>query len=129
MVKKMILFIEDDLPTIDVYKTALEQASFEVEPIILGQEAIRRVEEIEKGEAKMPDLVLLDLILPDMNGIEILEKIRKQKKTKDLLVFILTNYTNRELEEKGLSLKSEKYLLKTDYAPSKLVELIKKELS
>ena len=127
--KKTILFIEDDLPTIDVYKTALEQADFEVSPILLGQEAIRKIEEIEKGETKMPDLVLLDLILPDMNGIEILDKIRKQEKTKNLLVFILTNYTNRELKEKGFLLKSEKYLLKTDYAPSKLVELIKKELS
>ena len=125
----MILFIEDDLATIDVYKTALEEAGFEVEPILLGQEAIRRVEEIEKGEAKMPDLVLLDLILPDINGVEILEKIRKQEKTKDILVFILTNLTDKQLEEKELLLKRERYLLKTDYPPSKLVGLIKKELS
>lgn len=128
MAKKLILFIEDDLATIDVYKTALEQAGFEVNSIILGQDAVKIIEEIEKGQAKMPDLVLLDLVLPDMDGIEILERIRKQEKTKELRVFILTNFTNKELEEKGLMLKSERYLLKTDYAPSKLVELIKKEL-
>ncbi len=127
-IKKTILFVEDDLPTIDVYKTALEEADFIVEPMLLGQEAIRRIKEIEKGEAKKPDLVLLDLILPDVNGIEVLEEIRKHKETKDLLVFILSNYTDKELEKRGFLLKTERYLLKTEYAPRELVKLIKKEL-
>jgi len=126
--KKKILFIEDDLPTIDVYKTALEKAGFDIDPILLGGEAIRRMQEIDKGEAEKPDLVLLDLILPDINGIEVLEKIRKYKKTKDLRVLILTNYTDGELKQKGLQLKSEKYLLKTDYTPTQMVKIIKKEL-
>ncbi len=126
--KKTILFIEDDLPTIDVYKTALEKAGFDVDPMLLGEEAIRRIKEIEQGKAKKPDLVLLDLALPDINGIEVLEEIRKQKKTKDMLVFILTNYTNKELEEKGLLLKVERYIIKTDYTPGELVKVIKKEL-
>lgn len=125
--KKTILFIEDDLPTIDVYKTALEKAGFDVDPMLLGEEAIRKIKEIEQGKAKKPNLVLLDLALPDINGIEVLEEIRKQKKTKDMLVFILTNYTNKELEQRGLFFKAEKYLLKTDYTPRELVELIKKE--
>ncbi len=126
--KKTILFVEDDLPTIDVYKTALEEADFIVEPMLLGQEAIRRIKEIDRGEEKKPDLVLLDIILPDVNGIEVLEEIRKHKETKDLLVFILSNYTDKELEKRGLLLKTERYLLKTDYAPRELVKLIKKEL-
>jgi len=128
MAKKLILFIEDDLATIDVYKTALEGAGFEVRSIILGQDALKAMEGIEKGQSRTPDLVLLDLILLDMEGMEILKKIREQKKTEKLRVFILTNFTNKELEEKGLTLKSERYLLKTDYIPSKLVELLKKEL-
>lgn len=123
--KKMILFVEDDLATIDVYRTALERAGFDVDPIMLGEEVIRRIGEIEKGEAKMPDLVLLDLILPDMNGIEILDKIRKGKKIKDIKVLILTNYTDVELEQRGMKLNAEKYLLKTDYTPSQLVKIIK----
>lgn len=126
--KKTILFIEDDLPTIDVYKTALEKAGFDVDPMLLGEEAIRKIKEIEQGKAKKPDLVLLDLALPDINGIEVLEEIRRQKKTKDMLVFILTNYTNKELEEKGLLLKVERYIIKTDYTPGELVKVIKKEL-
>ncbi len=126
--KKTILFVEDDLPTIDVYKTALEEADFIVEPMLLGQEAIRRIKEIDRGEENKPDLVLLDIILPDVNGIEVLEEIRKHKETKDLLVFILSNYTDKELEKRGFLLKTERYLLKTEYAPRELVKLIKKEL-
>ncbi len=126
--RKIILFIEDDLPTIDVYKTALEKAGFDVDPMLLGGEAIRKIKEIEQGKAKKPDLVLLDLLLPDMNGMEVLKEIRKQKKTKDIPVFILTNYTDEKLKEKGLFFKAEQYLLKTKYTPSKLAELVKKEL-
>ncbi len=125
--KKRILFVEDDIATIDVYKIALESAGFDVDPMLLGGEAIRRIEEIDKGEAEKPDLVLLDLLLPDMNGIEVLEEIRKRENTKNMPVLILTNYSSKELETRGLLLKAEKYLLKTDYPPSKLVEFIKKE--
>lgn len=127
--KKTILFVEDDIATIDVYKTALEAAGFDVDPMLLGEEAIRKIKEIEEGEAKKPDLILLDLLLPDMNGIEVLEELKKHEKTKDVPVLILTNYSSEELEKRGLSLKAEKYLLKTDYPPSKLVELVKKELA
>jgi len=126
---KTILFVEDDLPTIEVYKTALENAGFEVEAMLLGEEAIRKIKEIEKGEAKKPDLVLLDLILPGINGIDVLEEIRGNEKTKDMPVFILTNYTDEELKKKGFLLKTEQYLLKTSYAPRELVEIVKDRLA
>lgn len=126
---KKILFIEDDMATIEVYKTALVEAGFEVLPILFGKEAIKRIEEIDRGESEKPDLVLLDLILPDINGLDVLEEIRKHKKTKDIKVFILSNYTDKQLEERGLRLKTEKYLLKIDYTPSQLVELVRKELA
>ncbi len=126
--EKTILIIEDDMPTIDVYRMALKEAKFEVEIITWGGEAIERINKIKQGKAKKPDLVLLDLILPDMNGIEILEEIRRYEETKDLPVFILTNYTSRELEKMGYDLKVERYLLKTDFVPRQIVKLIKERL-
>jgi len=126
--KKKILLIEDDIPTIDVYKTGIEEAGFDVDPILTGEEAVRKMEEIDENPKEKPDLILLDIVLPDMNGIEVLEKIRSFKNTKDIRVLILSNYSNKDLEKKGLLLRSEKYLMKTDYPPSALVELLKKEL-
>ena len=125
---KKILLIEDDLATIEVYETIFKKAGFEVEVIKWGEEALNRVKEIEENKFPKPDVVLLDLILPDINGIEVLKEIRKNEKTKDLLVFILTNYTDVQLEKMGYSLGSERYLLKTDYTPSQLIEIIEKSL-
>jgi len=120
--KKLILFIEDDLPTVEVYKTALEHAGFKVETALSGNDGVRKI------KAKMPDLVLLDFLLPDITGMEVLEEIRKQKGAKDIPILILTNYTDKKLGEKGLFLKNEKYLLKAKHTPTELVERVKKEL-
>ena len=122
------MLIEDDLATIEVYETIFKKAGFEVEVIKWGEEALNRVKEIEENKFPKPDVVLLDLILPDINGIGVLKEIRKNEKTKDLLVFILTNYTDVQLEKMGYSLGSERYLLKTDYTPSRLIEIIEKSL-
>lgn len=126
--KKKILLIEDDIATIDVYRRALEQAGFDVDPIVSGQEAIRFFEEADKDPDKKPDIVLLDILLLDMNGIDILKKIRELENIKDLKVLILTNYSSKELEKKGVFLKTEKYLLKTENKPSDLVKIVKEEL-
>ena len=76
----------------------------------------------------MPDLILLDFLLPDIDGMEVLKEIRAQKDAKDIPIFILTNYTDEKLGQKGLFLKNEKYLLKTKHIPRELVEKVRKEL-
>jgi len=125
--KKTIMVVEDDMPTIDVYKTAFGIAGFNIEIASWGEEAIKMLKEAAKA-GKKPDLVLLDLILPDMNGLQILKEIRKDEKLKDLSVFILTNYTSQELTKMGYDLDAERYLTKTDYPPSRLISLIKERI-
>lgn len=124
----MILFIEDDLATIDVYETVLKKACFGIETIKWGEEALNKVRKIKEGKTERPDLVLLDLILPDINGIRVLEEIRNYEETKDIPVFVLTNYADERLEKMGYDLKAERYLLKTEFNPRELVEIIKEEL-
>lgn len=125
---KLILLIEDDTSIIDIFKTALTVNGFEVEVITMGKDAIDKMARLDKGEDKKPDLVLLDLILPDINGIEILEGIRKKANIKDLPVYIMTNYSDPELEKIGNKLKAEKYVLKTECTPKKLVDMVKERL-
>ena len=126
--KKQILFIEDDHSTMEVYQISLEQAGFEVIPIFSGEDALEKIKEIVQGKAERPDLVLLDYMLSGVDGFEVLGKIRKNPKTKDLKVFITTNYSVAELKLKNKFIDGETFILKADYPPSKLIELIKKGL-
>ena len=126
--KKRILFVEDDIPTIDVYGTALKKAGFEVETISFGQEAKERVGLIKVGKALRPDVVLLDLLLPDINGVEVLKEIRSHAETRDILVFILTNHTDQDPDRMGHEVKPDAFLLKTDYTPQKLIAFLKERI-
>lgn len=116
------------MATIELYKTFLNKADFSVETIRWGEEAIKKIDRIRRREDEKPNLVLLDLILPDINGIKVLEEIRRHKETEDLPVFILTNYSDAQLEKMGRNLRSERYILKTDYTPKQFIKIIKEKL-
>jgi two-component system alkaline phosphatase synthesis response regulator PhoP len=123
--KKTILLVEDEPQIVEIYQIALKAAGFEVESIIMGGDAIEKVKKIRSGQLKKPDLILLDLILPDINGLEVLQEIRKYEETKNLSVIILTNYGDAELEKNGYDLGIEQYLVKAQYTPTQLAALIK----
>lgn len=128
--QKSILWVEDDQQLIDLYTETLKAAgNFTVEFMKLGRLAIDRIKEIEQGKAEKPDLIMLDLLLPDINGDKILEEIRKTPSTKDIPVFILTNYGGEQMETKlTQDLDAEKYLIKTEWGPLKLIPLIKEAM-
>jgi len=120
---KRILLVEDDTFLIDIYTTKLKESGFSVEIAIDGDEALRKMR-----EKKKPDLLLLDIVLPRIDGWEILEKIKTELKLKDLKIIILSNLGQKEEVEKGLKLGATKYLIKAHYTPSEIVEEIKKVL-
>lgn len=115
---------------IDLYTEIIRNMpDFSVEFMKLGKPAIDRIKEIEAGKAEKPDLVMLDLLLPDISGDKILEEIKKTLSTKDVPVYILTNYGGDQVENKMTKkLNAEKYLIKTEWGPTKLMSLIKKVL-
>jgi CheY-like chemotaxis protein len=117
---KKILLVEDDPFLIDLYTTKLEQEGFSVEVSNDGEDCFRRIKE------NIPDLVLLDIVLPNVDGWEILQKIRNDEKFKDLKIVILSNLNQKEEIEKGLKFNVEKYLVKAHYTPTEVVEEVKK---
>lgn len=126
--KTKILLIEDDPTAIAIYEKVLQQAGFYVETATTGEEGMERLLEIKEGRKEMPDLVILDLILPDMNGIKIFEKARQEQATKDIPFFILTNYISQEMKKIGDEFKVEKYIVKTNTTPSEVVKVAKEYL-
>lgn len=126
--KPKILLIEDETMAIEIYESVLKRAGFNVDTLMLGKDALERLNEIKEGKKEKPDLVLLDLILPDANGMDILETAKKEKETKDIPFFILTNYVALETKRVGKKLGAEKCIVKTDITPAELIMTIKKHL-
>lgn len=113
---KKILLVEDDPLLLDIYTTKLKQSGFQVSVVEQGEKTLAAI------ESERPDLVLLDIVLPHMDGWEILRQVRAQEKLKAIPIVILSNLGQKEEIEKGLSLGADKYLIKAHYTPSEIVE-------
>jgi len=116
---KKILLVEDDPFLIDIYTTKLKKVGFEVCVSRDGESALQLIEK------ERPDLVLLDIVLPHIDGWEILRKIKNNEKLKDIKIIILSNLGQKHEVEKGLKLGATKYLIKAHYTPTQIVEEIK----
>lgn len=119
---KSILLVEDDPFLVDIYTTKLKETGFEVEVANDGEEALRKIEE------KKPDLMLLDIVLPKIDGWETLKRIKENKEFEDLKVVILSNLYQKSEIEKGLKFGAIKYLIKAHFTPSEIIKEVKKIL-
>lgn len=119
---KTILLVEDDPFMIDIYATKLKEVGFGVESAINGEEALKKIKE------KKPDLLILDIVLPEITGFEFLKKIKSIPQFEDLPVIILSNLGQKKEVEKGLKLGAIKYLIKAHYTPSEVAKEIKEIL-
>lgn len=115
--KKKIAVVEDDPFLSKAFFLKLSNAGFEVFSVKDGLEAI----DIIKKE--LPDIILLDLMLPHRSGFEILADIKSDEKLKNIPVLILSNLGQEEEKERGLKMGAKEYLVKTDI---KLEEVVKK---
>lgn len=127
--KPKILIIEDDNLIVALFKESFIGAGLDVEILGDGEKTMQKLERIRKGENEKPDLVLLDMILPDMNGIEILKEARKYPETKDLKIYALTNYSSTESNDALTKEGIDKILIKSQYNLGDLVKIIEEATS
>lgn len=118
--KNNILVIEDDIFLADLYKTKFTLEGYNVFVAYDGEKGLDAVKK------KMPDVILLDLVLPKLGGFEVLEKIKSSKKTQNIPVILLTNLSQKADVDKGLKMGAEDYLIKAHFMPSEVVAKIKK---
>jgi len=122
--KQRILIIEDYAVLARMYQNKLRADGFEVEVALDGEEGERMIKELK------PDLVLLDIMLPKKDGLEVLEEVKKAPETAHIPVILLTNLGGpSETIERGLQLGAVAYLVKAKYAPRQVINLIKETLS
>lgn len=121
--KASILLVEDDSFISGMYQTKLKNMGYGVEVASDGEAAASRI-----AQDPLPDLVLLDVVLPKKDGFEILEELRANARTKDLAVILLTNLGQKPDVERGVKLGADDYIIKAHYTPSEVMEKVEKVL-
>jgi DNA-binding response OmpR family regulator len=116
--KKTILLVEDDAFVSDIYQTKLGQEGFLVLVAENGIEAMKKLEE------KSPDAVLLDIVMPYMDGMEVLKKMKDRKEWQNIPVILLTNLSDKEKVEEGLDMGASDYLIKSHFTPAEVVSKV-----
>ncbi|PIR13808.1 response regulator [Candidatus Falkowbacteria bacterium CG11_big_fil_rev_8_21_14_0_20_39_10] len=114
-----ILLIEDDPFLLNMYTTKFELENFKVVTAEDGEKGLKLASQ------ELPDIVLLDIMLPKMDGYEVLKALKADEKTKAIPVILLTNLSQKDEVKQGMTLGAEDYLIKAHFMPSEVVKKIK----
>lgn len=116
---KKILIIEDDKFLRELIVKKLTKENYDVSEAMDGEEGVKKAKE------EKPDLILLDLILPGIDGFEVLARIKEDPALTPAPVIILSNLGQKEDVERGLELGAVDYLIKAHFTPGEIIEKIR----
>jgi len=119
---KKVVLVEDNPFLIDIYTTKFKEVGFDVKVANDGEIVLDLLNK------EKPDILILDIVLPNISGWELLKEIRKNEQFKDLPIIIFSNLGEKQQVEKGINLGAVRYLIKAQYTPSEIVEEVKKIL-
>ncbi|MDD4831179.1 MAG: response regulator [Candidatus Pacebacteria bacterium] len=120
MPKLKILVVEDEQILAEMYQDKFKKEGFEVIAAKDGKEGIKMMRE------QKPALVLLDILLPNENGIDFLKKQKKDPKLSSIPIIVFSNFDDPETKKETLDLGVKEYLIKSNHNPREIVEQIKK---
>ena len=120
--KKKILLVEDDAMISSIYKAKFEADGFEVLVAVDG------INGLELAKKEKPTIIILDVILPGLDGFSVLEEIKKDKALKTIPVIVLTNLGTEDDRKKGQEMGALDYLVKASLTPGQISEKIKQAL-
>jgi DNA-binding response OmpR family regulator len=120
--KRKILIIEDELALQKTFSDILEKEGYQVISALNGESGLIL------AKRENPDLILLDLILPQKDGFEVLKELKKDETTKEIPVIVLTNLEDIQSVERTVELGATTYLVKAQYTLKELIQKIKDEL-
>lgn len=120
--KISILLVEDDRFVSDIYKRRLGLEGYEVVFVSDGRDALNILEKMT------PDLVLLDIMMPVVDGMKVLEKMKGEDRWRKIPVIMLTNLAEKEYIEKSIAMGADGYIIKAHFTPSEVMQKIKNVL-
>ena len=119
-----VMLVDDDIILVSMYKKKFENEGYEVITVGDGEGVL------EKAKEEAPDLILLDLMMPKVNGIDALKQLKSDSLTKLIPVILLTNLSVSDQDaNRGIELGALTYLVKADYTPAEIVDKAEKAIS
>ena len=113
-----ILIVEDDPLMLRMYQKIFTFEKHEVEIAVDGEEGLA------KAQSFMPTIILLDIMMPKMNGLQVLEQLKVNQVTKSIPVIMLTNLAGQQDAETALSKGAVKYIIKSEYEPKQIADMV-----
>ncbi len=124
MEKHNILVVDDDEFLIDMYSVKFKEQGFNIEVAFGGVEALQKIK-----DGFVPEVILLDVIMPNMDGFEFLKKVKEENLLGKAKIIILSNLGQKEDIEKGMRLGASDYIVKAYLTPSEVVKKVNTLLS
>ncbi|MEI7890341.1 MAG: response regulator [bacterium] len=113
-----ILIVEDDVFIRDIYNVKFNQEGFEV---FLAEDGFKA---LEKLETVVPDIVLLDITMPGLDGIDVLKKVKENPALVNVPIIMLTNISEKERVQEAKELGIDEYMIKSQFTPSEVVQKV-----
>lgn len=117
--KIKVAIIEDDIAIVQMYRTKFETEGYEVETAGDGRTGLELIESFA------PDVILLDLMMPNMTGLDMLQQLRAQPGGKDAKVIVLTNMGDTETATRVYKMAADDYIVKAEMTPKQVAERLK----
>ena len=118
MEKKKILIVEDDVFIRDIYQVKFSNEGFDV---IIAENGVKAMGILEQ---ETPDVILLDIMMSQMNGMEVLKEIKEKETLKEIPIIMLTNISEKEKVTEGFELGANDYLITSHFTPSEVVSKV-----
>jgi len=122
MQMKSILLIEDDPFLSEMYVKKIQEAGFSIINVPTAEEALRQLAE------QLPDLILLDIVLPKMDGFEFLRHIADEAKYAKVPIVVLSNVGQKDEIQRAIDLGAKGYIVKAQFTPSEIIQKIRQIL-
>ena len=112
-----MLIVDDDKFLLNMYSIKFNKNNFDVDSAVTGEEALKKIK-----EGCNPDIILLDVVMPGMDGFDLLNNLRKDEKNSNMMIIMLTNQGQLADIEKAKKFNVNGYIIKATTIPSEVVE-------
>ena len=120
--KRTILIVDDDPFILDMYVLKFKEKGFATTIAKTGKEALQKIQE------EIPDVALLDIVMPAMDGFEVLRTLKDNPAATHTKIILLTNLGQKEDVDRGMELGADDYIIKAHFTPTEVVEKVNRVL-